>query len=81
MPGRHSCQIYYILGNNFRLCHNVIVERDQDVLPDFVSNIVLQLFPFFFFLRTDMVINYLLNMRLNTGRDYEVFIDERPQHN
>lgn len=80
LPGRHSCQIHCILGNSFRLYHIVIVERDQGVLPDLISDIGLQLFPFF--LRTDMVINYLLNTRLNTGqRDYEVFIDEKPQYN
>ena len=80
LPGRDSCQIYYILGNHFRLCRKVLVEREQEVLPDFTSNIVLQLFLFFFGI--GMVINYLLSTKLNTGqRELWSITDERPQHN
>lgn len=79
LPGRDSCQIFYIPGNHFRLCHYSESEREQDVLPDFSSNTVLQLFPFF--LGIGIVVNYLLSRRLNTGqRELWSLVDERPQH-
>lgn len=78
LPGRDSCQIYYIPGSHFRLCHKVLAEREQDVLPDFTSNIALQLFLFFFGI--GMVINYLLSTRLNTGQqELWSLTDEGPQ--